>query len=122
VAKRIYLFVCSANKLRSPTCEHVARSLGLIANSVAAVPFYSVQPTRTLSRAAIDEATDIICMEQRHAAAVLALAPDRVADVATWDIPDDYDYCEPALVRIVTDRLKVREFLYAQAVRPRQAT
>lgn len=29
-----YLFVCSANMLRSPTAEHVARSMGYLADSI----------------------------------------------------------------------------------------
>ena len=100
-----YLFVCSANKLRSPTCEHVARLMGFSANSVGTAPDYVGGYSRALSDQAIAEARRVVCMEEYHASCVRTLAPERDADIEVWNIPDIYDYCQPELVDIVRERL-----------------
>lgn len=98
-----YLFVCSANMLRSPTAEHVARSMGFSADSAGAVPEWAVRP---LTVEAIQRAEHIVCMERSHADAVLKLVPDCVVQV--WNIPDDFDYCSPELVAMIRKRLETR--------------
>lgn len=100
-----YLFVCSANMLRSPTAEHVARSMGFSADSVGAVPEWAVRP---LTLEAIQRAEHVVCMEQRHADAVLAMDPTCGPRVQVWNIPDDFDYCAPELVEMLRKRLETR--------------
>lgn len=44
-------------------------------------------------------------MEWKHANKVLEMAPERGPDVVIWEIPDDYDYCQPALVDAIRTML-----------------
>ena len=100
--KRI-LFLCSQNKLRSPTAETIfsdypgieVDSAGL--NNDAVVPLSSEQ---------IEWADVIIVMEKAHQnrlnrkfGSVL-----RGKRIAVLNIPDDYDYMEPSLINL----LKIR--------------
>ena len=103
-----FLFVCSANMLRSPTAEHVARSMGYSADSAGSVPHYS--PIRPLTLEAIERAEKIVCMEPHHAKAVYAVAPHRADDVEVWHIPDDFDYCDAELVKMIQDKLPPRSY------------
>lgn len=97
-----FLFVCSVNMLRSPTAEHVARRMGYIADS-AGTDDVAVRP---LTKEAIDRAERIVCMEPHHVRKVLELMPSHQwTAVECWDIPDDYDYCDPTLVAIIERRL-----------------
>jgi len=101
--KKHILFICSQNKLRSPTAEAVftdhpaieVDSAGL--NNDAEVP---------LSEEQVRWADLIIVMEKSHRIRLNrkfkgALAGKRVA---VLDIPDKYDYMEPSLIAL----LKVR--------------
>jgi predicted protein tyrosine phosphatase len=105
-----YLFVCSANLQRSPTAEHVARLMGYKASSVGSVPFYS--PVRLLNRDAIECAEHIVCMQEEHASAVRAMINyyrmQVCGDIEVWDIPDDFSYCEPALIKLIEAKLPKR--------------
>lgn len=103
-----YLFVCSANMLRSPTAEHVARSMGYSADSAGSEPSYS--PIRPLTVEAIDRAENIVCMEQRHADAVLALRPEAAGRIQVWNVPDDFDYCHPELMAWIKRCLPSRTY------------
>ena len=99
------LCVCSANMLRSPTAQVVlgappynfdTRSAGTLKGSV--VP---------LTRALVEWADEIVCMEKRHKDWVLnrALNED-AAEKKTFvlDIPDTYDYRDPALAKLIAER------------------
>ena len=101
--KKRILFLCSQNKLRSPTAEAIfadnlaikVDSAGL--NNDAEVP---------LSEEQLRWADLIIVMETSHRNRLnrkfkSALAGKRIA---VLDIPDEYDYMDPALVAL----LKVR--------------
>ena len=92
----VFLFVCSANVARSATAEHLARQGRCIADSVGSDPSVAV---RRLT-------VEIICMEDEHAQAVLRLAPERAKDIIVWNIPDNYHYCEPALMAEIRSRLQ----------------
>jgi predicted protein tyrosine phosphatase len=105
-----FLFVCSLNKLRSPTAEHVARKLGYLADSAGIEPS-SVRP---LTGEAIDRAEIIVCMQQRHVQHVLKLRPERASDIRVWAIPDRYEYGQPALIR----RLKKHLLTFTPAQAP----
>lgn len=99
-----YLFVCSVNMLRSPTAEHVARSLGYAADSAGTDP----SAVRPLTLEAIERAGRIVCMQWEHTYPVLRLAPHRSEDIDVWHIPDDYDYCAPELVAMMRSRLRAQ--------------
>lgn len=101
------LFLCSQNKLRSPTAEAIfsghpgveTDSAGL--NNDAEVP---------LSVEQIEWADLILVMEKAHRTRLnrkfkSALAGKRIA---VLNIPDDYDFMDPALI----DLLKTRCALY----------
>lgn len=97
-----FLFVCSYNKGRSPTCEHVARLKGFLADSAGSESV----AVRILTLEAIERAEAIVCMEECHEQAVLHLAPHRKDDVQIWHIPDVYGYCAPELIKLVEAYLR----------------
>jgi predicted protein tyrosine phosphatase len=82
--------------------------MGYSADSAGAV--YDCSPIRHLTREAIDRAKTIVCMERRHANAVLALAPHRGEHIQVWNIPDDFDYCQPELVELISKMLPPRQY------------
>jgi predicted protein tyrosine phosphatase len=101
--KKRILFLCSQNKLRSPTAEAIfadhpaieVDSAGL--NNDAEVP---------LSEEQVKWADLIIVMEKSHRNRLnrkfkSALAGKRVA---VLDIPDEYDYMDPSLVALLKTR------------------
>lgn len=102
MTKRI-LFLCSQNKLRSPTAEAIfadhpaveVDSAGL--NPDAEVP---------LSEEQVEWADLILVMEKthRHRLNRKFKAALRGKRVAVLDIPDDYDFMEPALVALLKAR------------------
>lgn len=97
------LFICSQNKLRSPTAESVfadypgveVDSAGL--NNDAEVPLTVEQ---------VEWADVILVMEKAHRNRLNRKFKDSLAGkrVVVLNIPDDYDYMDPALVNL----LKVR--------------
>ena len=95
-----FLFVCEENRLRSPTCEHVARLQGIAADSAGT----SSSAVRPLTLAAINRAEHIVCMTNYQGTFIRTMAPR--AMVTCWDIPDIYDYCQPDLIRIIELRLE----------------
>ena len=101
--KKRLLFLCSQNKLRSPTAETIfsnypgieVDSAGL--NNDAEVP---------LSAEQVQWADLILVMEKTHRDRLNRkfgrfLAGKRIA---VLNIPDDYDYMEPALVALLQAR------------------
>lgn len=97
------LFVCSQNKLRSPTAEAVfsnhpqvdVESAGL--NHDAAVP---------LSAEQVEWADLIFVMEKSHRIKLTKKFRKYLAGkrVVVLDIPDNYDYMDPALVELLKRR------------------
>lgn len=101
-----YLFVCSANLMRSPTAEHVARLMGYRATSAGCDA--RICPPRLLDGAVIEAAHRIVCMEQSHAQVVLALDSNAHGRLETWGIPDEFEYCDPQLIKLIRLRLESR--------------
>lgn len=101
-----YLFVCSQNYLRSPTAEHVARSLGYRAISAGT----DQDAIRTVTARDIERVDRIVCMEECHRRRLRVLVRDPVLleRVEVWGIPDDYEYCQPELVDIIRLKLGVK--------------
>jgi len=89
-----YLFICSHNMGRSPTAEHVARTIGLTADSAGT----DLGAIRRLTVEQIVQADRIVCMEERHAQVVARIVPKRAKDIEVWNIPDNFSYCQPELV------------------------
>jgi predicted protein tyrosine phosphatase len=102
------LFLCSRNRLRSPTAEHVfstwpdieTDSAGLLAD--ADVP---------LSTEQIEWADIIFVMEKNHRAKLSKRFRKHLNGkrVICLDIPDDHEYLDPVLVKLL--EAKVGQFL-----------
>lgn len=101
---RNFLFVCSQNKLRSPTAEHIfadvegVHTLSAGTNSGA---------EEKLSDELVAWAHVIFVMEAAHRTKLrkrhrAALTEQRVIVLG---IPDDYEYMDPELVALLKDRV-----------------
>lgn len=94
------LFVCSQNKLRSPTAEQVFSQFNQMevlsagTNNDAEVP---------LSRELIVWADKIICMEQMHKNKIRSKFKSVLKEqkIICLDIPDEFGYMDPALTKIL---------------------
>lgn len=94
------LFVCSQNKLRSPTAEQVFADRGDIEVSSAGTNHDAENP---LSSEQIEWADIVFVMEKAHRTRVQdryrsALKGKRLICL---DIPDDYGFMDPQLVQIL---------------------
>ncbi len=102
------LFVCSQNKLRSPTAEQVFAGRPDIEVSSAGTNNDADNP---LSAEQIEWADVIFVMEQAHRTKVQkkyrsALKNKRLICLG---IPDDYEFMDPALIALLEE--KVPQFL-----------
>jgi predicted protein tyrosine phosphatase len=101
---KCFLFVCSQNKLRSPTAEQIFSGLDGIEVSSAGTNHDAENP---LTSDLIDWADTIFVMERQHRAKVQtrfrkALNGKRIVCL---DIPDDYAFMDPDLVRLLQARM-----------------
>lgn len=95
-----WLFVCSANYVRSPTAEYVARRSGLIASSCGTDPDPLGMP---ISEAAVKWARRVICMEEEHARVVRKFGP---RETVVWHLPDDWqEPYDAGLIRVIEQKL-----------------
>ena len=107
VVKRI-LFLCSQNRLRSPTAEQVFSGRpGLEVTSAG----LNNSATVAVSAELIEWADIIFVMEKSHRNKIskkfkLCLKHKRVVCL---DIPDEYEYMDPELVALLEER--VRHFI-----------
>jgi len=98
------LFVCSENRLRSPTGEEVfsqyegVNAIGCGTNSDAETP---------VSGDLIEWADVILVMEKSHKNKISKKFKDLLKGkkLACLDIPDNYDCMEPELVRILKSKV-----------------
>ena len=98
------LFVCSQNRLRSPTAEQVfsadatVECLSAGTNNDAEVP---------LSAELVEWADLIFVMEKRHRNKISSKFKKHLAGkrIICLDIPDDYDYMQPELVRLLKNKV-----------------
>jgi predicted protein tyrosine phosphatase len=97
------LFVCSANQLRSPTAEQVFSAWpGLETDSAG----LNRRARTLLSSEQIEWADIIFVMEKTHRSK-LARSFRRHLNgkrVICLDIPDDYEFMDPVLVRLLETR------------------
>ena len=101
--KKRILFLCSQNRLRSPTAEAIFADHPSIEVDSAGLNNDAVVP---LSMEQVEWADLILVMENAHRSRLnrkfrAVLAGKRIA---VLDIPDDYEFMDPALVSL----LKVR--------------
>ena len=100
---RRILFVCSQNKLRSPTAEAVFAGHPEVDVDSAGLNHDAVVQ---LSPEQIRWADLILVMEKSHRNKLAKRFRRYLAGkrVVVLDIPDDYDYMEPALVELIKRR------------------
>lgn len=101
------LFVCTANKLRSPTAEDVFRDYpGIEAISAGT----SSEAPRPLTNDLVASADMIFAMETHHRERIRKKFKRRPADnmIVTLHIPDEYERGDPELVELLEDRVTLR--------------
>lgn len=93
------LFICSRNQWRSPTGEKVWKNYnGINSRSAGTSP----RARRTVTAKDIQWADIIFAMEQKHKNRIKADFSRLLSykDIYVLDIPDDYGFMDPELVRI----------------------
>jgi predicted protein tyrosine phosphatase len=99
------LFVCTANKLRSPTAESVFRDWpGVEAISAGTHP----DSPRPLSRELVASADLIFAMETHHRDWIRKKFKQRPGDskIIALGIPDEYERDDPVLVALLKARVE----------------
>ncbi len=101
---RHYLFVCSQNRLRSPTAEQVFADEAGITTSSAGTNNHAENP---LTDELVMWADVIFVMERQHREKVqkkhrVALKDKRVVVLG---IPDDYAFMDPSLIRLLQSKM-----------------
>lgn len=98
------LVVCSQNKWRSPTAENIyrgdSRAIVRSAGLGASAPHH-------ISQKDLIWADLLLYMERDHLERIKALFPNQTLPKSlNLDIPDDYQYMDPELVQILTDKIE----------------
>lgn len=108
--KRV-LFVCSQNRLRSPTAEQVFSAWPGIEVSSAGLNNEAENP---VTPELLEWADLVFVMEKAHRSKLAKKFRSHLknAKVVCLDIPDDFQYMEPALVLVLNER--VPKFLPAR--------
>ena len=115
--KRI-LFICSQNRLRSPTAEVVFSGYPGLECASAGLNHDAENP---VTPELVEWAEIIFVMEKAHRNKLSARFGKHLRNtrVVCLDIPDDYDFMDPALVRLLQSR--VSRFLPIPLASPSQA-
>nr|WP_247682474.1 phosphotyrosine protein phosphatase [Pseudoalteromonas sp. MMG013] len=94
------LFICSRNKWRSPTGEHIWRHHPFISVRSAGT---SAKANRTVNSKDIQWANIIFVMEKKHKNRLLAQFTRHIAhkEIHILDIPDEYQYLDNTLVNMM---------------------
>jgi predicted protein tyrosine phosphatase len=98
------LFICARNRLRSPTAERVFAGVCGVETCSAGVSPDAEQP---VTAELVEWADVILVMEPRHRAK-LSRAFGRLLKgkrMACLGIPDDFSYMNPALIRLLWERV-----------------
>jgi predicted protein tyrosine phosphatase len=101
--KRV-LFICEANKLRSPTAAALYRhKVGL---EVKSAGFSADSPVK-LSEELLEWADKIFVMEKRHRNKIRKKFSElyKQKRIICLYIPDEFEYMEPGLVKLLTEKL-----------------
>lgn len=98
------LFICSANRLRSPTAEQVFSTWPGIETDSAGI---SNDASVLLSTEQVDWADIIFVMEKTHRNKLNRKFRSSLNGkrVICLDIPDDYEFMDPVLVRMLESRV-----------------
>ena len=98
------LFVCSANRDRSPTAEHIYKNHPALEVKSAGVSMYARQP---VTKELLKWADAVLCMEERHKYLIMRDYEDSTAGktVVSLDIGDDYRHFHPDLVKILNEKV-----------------
>lgn len=102
---RHYLFVCSQNRLRSPTAEHIFADVPGIVTASAGTNNDAECP---LSDELIEWADVVFVMERRHRGKVQnkhrqALREKRLI---VLDVPDEFGFMDPDLIRLLQNKMQ----------------
>lgn len=94
------LFICSANRLRSPTAEQVFASWPGVETDSAGL---SNGASQELSGEQLEWATIVFVMEKAHRSKLSKKFRKYLNGkrVICLDIPDEYDFMQPELVRLL---------------------
>lgn len=102
------LFVCTAGLLRSPTCATIGSQLGFNTRCAGSEDQYALIP---VTWNLVQWADNIIFVEQKNYDETLKKfsGNQEIVNVIklkakVWNIPDDYEYMENMLVKIIKDR------------------
>lgn len=96
------LCVCSAGLLRSPTIAYVLSQEPFNYNTRAVgIHDYALIP---LDDVHLHWADEIVCVESEHGAMVKSRLGDRKIPVINLAIPDEYEYRNPTLIRLIKER------------------
>ena len=98
------LFVCSENRLRSPTAAEIFNKYD---NVVAISAGTNSDAETPVSGDLIEWADAILVMEKSHKIKLSKRFPDLLKDkkLAVLDIPDNYAFMDPRVVRILKNRV-----------------
>ena len=98
------LFICGKNRLRSPTAGHVFASWPGVETSSAGLNQDADTP---VSPELLEWADLIFVMERAHRSKLSSRFKRHLgrARVICLDIPDDYDYMQPALVELLRSKV-----------------
>lgn len=94
------LFICSVNRLRSPTAEELYKDFpGYVAKSAGTDPGARQRVTEGM----LGWADRIFVMEARHRSYLRRKFTDVLADksIICLHIPDEYDYNDPELIDLL---------------------
>lgn len=102
---RRLLFVCSQNRLRSPTAEAVCQGIQGIEAISAGTNNDAEQP---LTGDLIEWADVIIAMEREHRNRINRKFREQLAgkQLLVLGIPDEYEFMQPELVDLLRERLR----------------
>jgi predicted protein tyrosine phosphatase len=105
---RNVLFICSQNRLRSPTAQQVFSSYAGIQCLSAGLGRDAVTP---VSAELLDWAELIFVMEKYHRNKLTAKFKPHLVNkrIICLDIPDEYEFMDSALIRLL--EIKVTRFL-----------
>lgn len=104
MSARNFLFVCSQNKLRSPTAEHVFADHPGIHTLSAGTNRDAEEP---LSDELVEWADFIFVMERSHRNKLRSKHRAALKDkrVITLDIPDEYEFMDPELIALLKAKM-----------------
>ena len=101
---RRLLFVCSRNKLRSPTAEQVFSTWEDVEGASAGLAADAETP---LTAELVEWADIIFVMENAHRSKLSAMFKRSLNGqrIVCLNVPDRYEFMEPALVSLLTERV-----------------